>query len=332
MGFLEDMAQRAAVGGALRVAFPESDNAAMLHAAAELARRGVAAPVLVGQKGEAEAAASAAGVDLAAFAFAPEEAPETLVDRCFDGTAGIMGRKSLARRAGDPLWRALMLEAAGDVDLVFAGIDYSTGDVIMAAQGVLGLAEGIVTPSSVAVFDIPGFEGSEGSLLAFGDSAVCQEPNAEQTASIAISCCDSAAALLGWEPRCALLSYSSDGSAHGTSPEKQAEARRIANELRPDLAIDGEFQLDAALRPDVAAKKVRRASEVAGRANVLVWPDLDVGNIAVKSVQLFAGGRAYGPFLQGFAKPVCDCSRGASVEEIVGNCAAACVMAKGMSA
>ena len=207
------------------------------------------------------------------------------------------------------------------------GLDFSSGWAWVAMnQGW----EGISTISSVGIFNIPGYEGSEGALLGFGDSAVCTNPDAEQLASIAISACDTVRSLVGWEPRCALLSYSTCGSGEGPLVDKVVEAVKMANQLRPDLAIDGEFQLDSAINPKVAAKKVKRESRVAGKANIIIWPDLNVGNVGVKLVQQFAHADAYGPMLQGFAKIVCDCSRGAPVSEIVGNVAMSCVRAQGV--
>lgn len=221
---------------------------------------------------------------------------------------------------------ALML---ADADVTFAGIDYTTGDVLLAGQMIIGLKPGIATISSIGLCDIPGYEGSEGSLLAVGDSAVCTNPNAQQLASIAISACDTVKSLLDWQPRCACVSYSTLGSGQGELIDKVTEAVKIANELRPDLAIDGEFQLDAAISPSVAAKKVKRESKVAGKANVVIWPDLNVGNVAVKLIQQFGHADAYGPMLQGFKKVVCDCSRGAPVSELKGNIVISAVRAAG---
>ena len=219
----------------------------------------------------------------------------------------------------NPLYYAMVMQAVGEAEVTFAGIDNTTGDVLLAGQMIIGLQPGISTISSIGLCDIPGFEGSEGSLLAVGDSAVCTNPNAEQLASIAISACDTVKALLDWEPRCAMVSYSTLGSGQGELIDKVVEAVKIANELRPDLAIDGEFQFDAAISPAVAAKKVNRESKVAGKANVVIWPDLNVGNVGVKLIQQFGHANAYGPMLQGFNSVVCDCSRGAPVSEIKGN-------------
>ncbi|MGB4660695.1 MAG: phosphate acyltransferase, partial [Mobilitalea sp.] len=135
--------------------------------------------------------------------------------------------------------------------------------------------------------------------------------------------------LLGWEPRCALVSFSTTGSAEHEMISKVINAVKIANIMRPDYKIDGEFQLDAAISPEVAAKKVNRPSEVAGKANIIIWPDLNVGNIGVKLMQQFAHADAYGPILQGFKKVVCDCSRSAPVSELVGNIAISAVRAQG---
>ena len=147
------------------------------------------------------------------------------------------------------------------------------------------------------------------------------EPGPEELASIAIASADNVKALMGWEPKVAFLSFSTCGSGTAGSVDKILEAIEIAKKRRPDLAIDGEFQLDTAIDPAVAAKKVNRPSDVAGRANVLIFPELNAANIAVKLIQRFAKGAAYGHTLSGFAKPVADSSRGATVEEIVGDIA-----------
>ena len=229
----------------------------------------------------------------------------------------------------NPLFYAMVMQAVCEADVTFAGIDNTTGDVLIAAQTIIGLKPGISTISSIGLCDIPGFEGSEGSLLAVGDSAVCTNPTAAQLADIAVSACETVESLLGWDPRCALVSYSTLGSGQGELIDKVVEALHIAQEKRPDLKIDGEFQLDAAIRPEVAAKKVLRESDVAGKANILIWPDLNVGNTAVKLIQTFGKANAYGPMLQGFNKVVCDCSRGAPVSELKGNIVISAVRAAG---
>jgi phosphate acetyltransferase len=285
----------------------------------------------VGDAAEIRNAASRFGVALDGFMLA-DTADETWLDRIIEKYVArkpVNSAKSMKRKSRDPLYAALMMEETGDLDCTFAGLSHTTGDVILAGQFTIGLAEGIDVISSFGIFDIPGFNGSEGSLLAFTDSAVCTDPTAEELASIAITTCCSVNQLLGWEPRCALLSFSTDGSGDHPLVDKVRGAVRIANEKRPDLAIDGEFQLDAAVSPAVAIKKVKRESRVAGKANIIVWPNLDTGNIGVKLVQQFAHANAYGPVLQGFAKIISDCSRGAPVSELVGNIAISAVRAQG---
>lgn len=315
-----------------KVVFPEALNEKMMQAAFEAGSEGYIYPILVGNKAEIEQAIQERGYDLSVFTVVDmedEEYRKKLIEKYIALPDTRLKEKALNRRMQDKLQFAMVMQAVGDADVTFAGIDYTTGDVLLAGQMIIGLKPGIATISSIGLCDIPGYEGSEGSLLAIGDSAVCTNPNAQQLASIAISACDTVKSLLDWQPRCACVSYSTLGSGQGELIDKVTEAVKIANELRPDLAIDGEFQLDAAISPSVAAKKVKRESKVAGKANVVIWPDLNVGNVAVKLIQQFGHADAYGPMLQGFKKVVCDCSRGAPVSELKGNIVISAVRAAG---
>lgn len=315
-----------------KVAFPEATNEKMMQAAYETGKEGYIIPVLVGNTEELKALAQERGYDASVFTFVDindEEYKNKVIAAYVAKPDTRLKEKALGRRMQDPLYFAMTMQAVGEADVTFAGIDNTTGDVLLAGQMIIGMKPGISTISSIGLGDIPGFEGSEGSLLAFGDSAVCTNPNAEQLASIAISACDTVHELLDWEPRCALVCYSTLGSGQGELIDKVTDALKIANELRPDLAIDGEFQFDAAISPAVAAKKVKRESKVAGRANVVIWPDLNVGNVGVKLIQQFGHADAYGPMLQGFNSVVCDCSRGAPVSEIKGNIVISAVRAAG---
>lgn len=315
-----------------KVVFPEALNEKMMQAAFEAGNEGYIYPILVGNKAEIEQAIQERGYDLSVFTVVDmedEEYRKTLIEKYIALPDTRLKEKALNRRMQDKLQFAMVMQAVGDADVTFAGIDYTTGDVLLAGQMIIGLKPGIETISSIGLCDIPGYEGSEGSLLAVGDSAVCTNPNAQQLASIAISACDTVKSLLDWQPRCACVSYSTLGSGQGELIDKVTEAVKIANELRPDLAIDGEFQLDAAISPSVAAKKVKRESKVAGKANVVIWPDLNVGNVAVKLIQQFGHADAYGPMLQGFKKVVFDCSRGAPVSELKGNIVISAVRAAG---
>lgn len=315
-----------------RVAFPEAMNEKMMQAAYEAGTEGYIIPILVGCREEILKAINERGYNPEAFEIVDVEEEtykNSLIERYVALPGSLLKEKALNRRMKDYLHYAMVMQAVGDADVTFAGIDYTTGDVLLAGQMIIGLKEGISTISSIGLCDIPGHEGSEGSLLAVGDSAVCTNPNAEQLASIAISACDTVKALLDWEPRCACVSYSTLGSGQGELVDKVVEAVKIANTLRPDLKIDGEFQLDAAISPEIAKKKVKRESCVAGKANVVIWPDLNVGNVAVKLIQQFGHADAYGPMLQGFKKVICDCSRSAPVSEIKGNIVISAVRAAG---
>ena len=315
-----------------KVAFPEAMNEKMMQAAYETGKEGYIIPVLVGSGSEIREAARERGYEESVFTIvdiSEEEYKKTLIDKYVALPQTILKEKALNRRMQNPLYYAMVMQAVEEADVTFAGIDNTTGDVLLAGQMIIGLKEGISTVSSIGLCDIPGFSGSEGSLLAIGDSAVCTNPDANQLADIAISACDTVRALLEWEPRCAMVSYSTLGSGQGELIDKVVEAVRLANEKRPDLAIDGEFQFDAAISPAVAEKKVKRESKVAGKANVVIWPDLNVGNVGVKLIQQFGHADAYGPMLQGFNKVVCDCSRGAPVSEIKGNIVISAVRAAG---
>ena len=318
-----------------RVAFPEATNEKMMQAAYETGKEGYIIPVLVGESSEILRLIGERGYDQSVFHVVDihdEEYKNKVIAAYVAQPGRFLKEKALGRRMENPLYFAMAMQAVGEADVTFAGIDNTTGDVLLAGQMIIGLKPGIKVISSIGLCDIPGYEGSEGSLLAIGDSAVCVNPNAEELASIAISACDTVKSLLGWEPRCAMVCFSTLGSGQGELVDKVKNALALAQQARPDLKIDGEFQLDSAIVPAVASKKVKRPSEVAGKANVLIWPDLNVGNIAVKLIQQFGHADAYGPMLQGFNSVVCDCSRGAPVSEIKGNIVISAVRAAGEKA
>jgi phosphate acetyltransferase len=302
----------------------------MMRAAVRAAGDGLADIVFVGGRGEIEAAALEFGIDLSAVKtveVGDEAYKERLVERYAELPNTVMRKKSVAKRMGDPLYMSMVMEAVGDVDCTFAGLNTTSYEFILAASSIIGLAEGVITPSALIILEVEGFEGEQGNCIGMSDGAINLEPTSEQLASIAVSCCDSFAALMGKEARCAMLSHSTCGSGSGPAVERVQAAVELANAQRPDLMIDGEFQTDAALDKRVAAKKVKRPSEVAGRANILIFPDIDGCNIGSKLIQQLAKSRTYGPVYQGFRLPVVDCSRGDTEQTIFDNIAVSSVLA-----
>lgn len=306
-----------------RIGLSEVESADVLRLAQRIVETEIGVPVLVGNAEASHAVAQEAGVSTDGFKYidnANDEVVQGIVERytaCFDD----FSQKACTRRAKDNLLCAMLLLKLGEVDCVAAGKECPTGDVVAAAMGIVGLAEGVTSPSSLGIAEIPGFQGPQGEFLGLADCAITVQPGVEELAGIAISSADTARTLLGWEPRVALLSFSTLGSAQHESLDTVRAAVERVHELRPDIKCDGELQLDAAIVPAVAEHKVKRESDVAGHANILIFPNLHAGNIGVKLVQIFGHANAYGPVLQGFAKPVCDFSRSAPVEEMLGNVA-----------
>ena len=324
MTLIEKLVEDAKAAPSRRVALPECEADKTLLAACRVLDEGVGVPVLVSPRDVIEETAARAGVSLDGMEVvdsADEAAADALAERYMAGGARLLSAKGTRRKIRNPMWYAMVMEELGDVDCTFCGHTNTTGDVLMAAQTIIGLKEGVDVPSIFALVETAGFEGPEGSVICFADCGLNPEPTASELASIAISAADNVAAIMGWEPRVGFLSYSTCGSGAGSSVERVNEAIALVHERRPDIAADGEFQLDAAIDAAVAAKKVGRDSDVAGRANVLIFPDLNSANLAVKIVQRFARGAAYGHTLSGFRCPVADSSRGATVDEIVGDIA-----------
>lgn len=314
-----------------RIAFPEATNADILRTAQQVILTGIGYPTLMGNKEIIEQLADANGISTNGFQyfdFNDEEVRQLLAEE-YIGKFSDLTAKTVSRKSKDPVRCAMFLLKLDKVDCVAAGKEYSTGDVVFEAMSIVGLQEGVESPSSLGIAEIPGFNGSEGMMLGLADCAITAQPDAKDLAGIAIASADTAKTLLGWEPRVAMLSFSTCGSAEHESLEVVREAVELVRELRPGIKVDGEFQLDSAIIPEVAVRKVKRESEVAGKANILIFPNLHAGNIGVKMIQIFGHANAYGPVLQGFAKPVCDFSRSAPVEEMLGNVAMLVIRAAG---
>jgi phosphate acetyltransferase len=314
-----------------RIAFPETDNEMILQAAREVADKKIGYPVLIGNEEAITTVADSFGISVEGFTFFDNKSDE-VKDQIVAKYITEDDAKSFRRKAKDPVNFAMFLLKFGEVDGVAAGRVYTTADVIIAAQGIVGLEEGFQTISSMGILNVPGFEGPEGSMLAIADCAVNPFPDSDGLADIAIASADSVKTLLGWEPRVAMLAFSTCGSAEHDSIDVIKAAIDMVKTRRPDIKIDGEFQLDSAIVPKVAQSKVKRESEVAGKANVLIFPNLHAGNIGVKLIQNFAHGDAYGPILQGFAKPVSDFSRSAPLSEMMGNILMLIIRAQAMNA
>ncbi len=312
-----------------KIIFPEGEDERILKAACIAKDRKIADPVFVGDKKKIGATAKRLRISIKDIPIVDisKGIPKKYI------AAYMKIRKAPEKLAekmlSDPLYLAALMVKRGEADGMVAGAVATSADVITAATGIIGLRKGVSVPSSFFIMEIPAYKGGENGLLLFADSSVNVELTAEQMADVAITTAYTAKELMKWTPRVAMLSFSTKGSAIHERVDKVVEAARIANKKAPKLYIDGELQGDSALVEKTAKKKMKgKTGKVAGRANVLVFPDLDSGNIAYKLVQTLARANAYGPILQGFEKPVSDLSRGAKAEDIVGTIAILSTWAK----
>ncbi len=324
--FLDSMLSRAKADRQT-IVLPEGDDERTLAAAERILARGVANLIILGDAASIEASAyelSGATVIDPRTSDLRTELAATLLD--LRQRKGMTAEKAL-ELMDDVLYFGVMMVKTGRADGMVAGARHATGDVLRPCLQILKTAPGVRLVSSFFVMVVPNCDKGQQGTFIFSDCGLEVQPDAEKLAHIAVNSARSWKALMGTEPAVALLSHSTYGSAKNDDASKVVEATAIAKELAPDLALDGELQLDAAIVESVGASKAPD-SPVAGRANVLVFPDLDAGNIGYKLVQRLAGAEAYGPVTQGISAPVNDLSRGCTADDIVGVIAITCVQAQ----
>ena len=328
MGFIDDIKERAKQN-MKTIVLPESDDRRTLEAASKILAEGVSDIILIGN--EETIAKGAEGLDLSKARIIDPNHTDKLqqyIDLLVEvrKKKGMTPEKAKELLTRDYIYFAVTMVKAGDADGMVCGAVHSTADTLRPSLQILKTSPGTKLVSSFFVIVVPNCEfGADGTFI-FSDSGLVQNPNSEELAAIAGSSAKSFELLVGKEPVVAMLSHSTKGSAAHPDVDKVVEAARIAKELYPDVKIDGEFQLDAAIVPSVGASKAP-GSDIAGNANVLIFPDLDAGNIGYKLAQRLAKAEAYGPITQGIAKPVNDLSRGCSADDIVGVIAITAVQA-----
>jgi phosphate acetyltransferase len=311
------------------IVLPETEDIRTLEAAAKILEEDIANLILVGNKEEILKVAGNLDISKATVIDpANTEKLNGYVDLLVElrKDKGMTAEKATELLTKDYLTFGVTLVKAGDADGMVAGASHATADVLRPSLQILKTAPGTRLVSSFFVMVVPNCEYGSDGIFIFSDAGLCQNPNAEELAAIAGSSAKSFELLVEKEAVVALLSHSTKGSAKHADVDKVVEATRIAKETYPSIKLDGEFQLDAAIVPSVGQSKAP-GSEIAGNANVLIFPDLDAGNIGYKLVQRLAKAEAYGPITQGIARPVNDLSRGCSSEDIVGVIAITAVQA-----
>lgn len=329
MGFIDTIKARAKADKKT-IVLPESEDRRTYEAAAQILAEDIANLIIIGSEDEIKK--NSEGLDISKATIVNPvtyEKTQAYIDKVVELRAkkGMTPEKAKETILGDYTYYGVMMVKMGDADGLVSGACHSTANTLRPCLQILKTKPGTKLVSAFFVMAVPNCEFGEDGVFVFGDCGLNQNPTPEELAAIAESSAESFKMLVGTEPRVAMLSHSSMGSAKHADVDKVVEATRIAKEANPDLALDGELQLDAAIVPSVGSSKAPD-SKVAGKANVLIFPDLDAGNIGYKLVQRLAKAEAYGPMTQGIAAPVNDLSRGCSAEDIVGVVAITAVQAQ----
>lgn len=302
------------------IVLPESEDRRTYEAAAKILKEGIANIVLVGT--DEDVKKHGEGLDLAGIQVvdpATSDKTAAYIDKLVElrSKKGMTPEQAKEILLNQYLYYGVMMVKMGDADGMVSGACHSTADTLRPCLQILKTKPGTKLVSAFFLMEVPNCEFGENGTFVFADCGLNQDPNPEELAAIAASSAESFRSLVGAEPKVAFLSHSTKGSAKHALVDKVVEATKIAREQNPDLKLDGEMQLDAAIVPSVGEAKAP-GSEVAGHANVLIFPNLDAGNIGYKLVQRLAKAEAYGPVTQGIAAPVNDLSRGCSADDIVG--------------
>jgi len=330
MSFIEDIKNRAKEN-IKTIILPEATDIRVLEATEKIGKEGFANVMLIGDNEKIENIAKENNIDISKAKIVNPKAYEKyneLVEAFYELRKNkgmtIENAKELML---DETYFGMMMIKLGYADGLVSGAAHSTADTLRPALQILKTAPGTKLVSAFFMMVVPNCEYGENGVFLFGDSGLVENPDSDQLSEIAISSSKSFEALTGKEAKVAMLSYSTYGSAKSELTEKVIEATKFVKEKAPNIKVDGELQLDAAIVPEIAASKAK-GSPIAGRANKLIYPDLNAGNIGYKLVQRLAKAEAYGPLCQGIAKPVNDLSRGCNSDDIVGVVAITAVQAQ----
>ena len=329
MSFIDDIKNRAKKS-IKTIILTESEDVRVLEAASKVTKEGFAKVILIGNQDETNKLASDNNIDIAGIQIVDpvtSDKYEEYVERFYElRKAKGITIEDAKKIIKDNMYFGTMMVKSGDADGLVSGACHSTANTLRPALQILKTAPGTKLVSAFFLMNVPDCTYGEDGIFVFGDCGLVENPNSDELSEIAISSSKSFKQLTNKEPKVAMLSYSTYGSAHSELTEKVVEATKLLKEKMPDLICDGELQLDAAIIPEISASKAK-GSPIDGKANTLIFPSLDAGNIGYKLVQRLAKAEAYGPLCQGIARPVNDLSRGCSSEDIVGVVAITAVQA-----